>query len=87
MADGTGDTDRLGVFISYSRDDLDFADQLDVVLGLAGFDPVLDRHGIHGAENWQEKLGPSSAMPTRSCSCFRPHLPNRTSAGGRFGRR
>jgi hypothetical protein len=57
MADGTGDTDRLGVFISYSRDDLDFADQLDVVLGLAGFDPVLDRHGIHGAENWQEKLG------------------------------
>ena len=27
------------------------------MLGLAGFDPVLDRHGIHGAENWQEKLG------------------------------
>jgi hypothetical protein len=57
MADGTGDTAKLGVFISYSRDDLDFADQLDVMLGLAGFDPVLDRHGIHGAENWQEKLG------------------------------
>jgi len=50
------DAEKLGVFISYSRDDLAFADQLDVALELAGFAPKLDRHGIHGAENWQEKL-------------------------------
>ncbi len=48
---------KLGVFISYSRDDLAFADQLDVALEYAGFEPKLDRHGIHGAENWREKLG------------------------------
>jgi WD40 repeat protein len=48
---------KLKVFISYSRDDLDFADHIDVALDFAGFAPTLDRHGIHGAENWQDKLG------------------------------
>jgi hypothetical protein len=48
---------KLAVFISYSRDDLGFADQLDAALKLTNFDPTLDRHGISGAENWQEKLG------------------------------
>jgi WD40 repeat protein len=48
---------KLNVFISYSRDDLEIADQLDVTLELAGFVPTLDRHGISGAENWQERLG------------------------------
>jgi len=37
MAEAAGQGDKLNVFISYSRDDLDFADQLDAALGLAGF--------------------------------------------------
>lgn len=51
------ESDRAIVFISYSRDDLAFADHLDVALDLAGFETILDRHGIHGAEDWEEKLG------------------------------
>jgi WD40 repeat protein len=48
---------KLSVFISYSRDDLDFADELETMLSLAGFAPTLDRHGIHGGEEWQARLG------------------------------
>jgi TPR repeat protein len=47
---------KLGVFISYSRDDLGFADQLDAALRVTNFAPTLDRHGISGAENWQQRL-------------------------------
>src|SRR5262245_15856770 len=43
---------KLGAFISYSRDDLDFADQLEVALRLWGFDTTLDRHAISGGEEW-----------------------------------
>jgi hypothetical protein len=56
MADGI-DIDKLTVFISYSRDDLAFADQLDAALGLQGFTTTLDRHGISGAEDWKARLG------------------------------
>ena len=57
VADSVAQADKLVVFISYSRDDLTFSDQLVTTLEFAGFDPRIDRHGIHGAENWQEKLG------------------------------
>jgi WD40 repeat protein len=65
MADGTHDIansagagpGRLKVFISYSRDDLDFADQLVAALELCGFEPSIDRHGISGGEAWQLRLG------------------------------
>jgi hypothetical protein len=51
-------TDKLRVFISYSRKDaLDFADQLHATLTTTGFDPTLDRHGITGAEDWKQRLG------------------------------
>lgn len=53
----TAPAGKLNVFISYSRDDLNFADQLDATLKIGGFEPTLDRHGIHGGENWQAKLG------------------------------
>jgi len=49
--------EKLSVFISYSRDDLAFADQLFAALKLYGFDPTIDRHGISGGEAWQERLG------------------------------
>src|SRR5262245_15533131 len=47
----------LNVFISYSRDDFDFADQLAAALGLHDFRVAIDRHGISGGEDWQNRLG------------------------------
>jgi hypothetical protein len=48
---------KLKVFISYSRSDIDFADQLVAALAAYGITPSIDREGIHGAEKWQERLG------------------------------
>src|SRR5258706_15208127 len=53
----TPDRGKLRVFISYSRDDLDFADQLDSALNLYGFECLIDRHGISGGEDWKRRLG------------------------------
>ena len=52
----TGDSQKLKVFISYSRDDLAFADQLCAGLEATGFQPTLDRIGISGAADWRETL-------------------------------
>jgi hypothetical protein len=57
VAESVAQAEKLVVFISYSRDDLTFSDQLVTTLEFAGFDARIDRRGIHGAENWQEKLG------------------------------
>jgi TIR domain len=57
MAESTHQGDKLNVFISYSRGDLAFADQLDAALGLAGFETTIDRHGISPGEDWQTRLG------------------------------
>ncbi len=57
MSETSRDPEKLRVFISYSREDLGFADQLVVTLELAGFVPTIDRVGISGAEAWQDKLG------------------------------
>jgi hypothetical protein len=48
---------KLAVFISYSRDDVGFADQLEEALKITGFSPTLDRHGISGGEGWKVRLG------------------------------
>ena len=50
-------SNKLRVFVSYSRDDLEFADQLVLALKVANAEPVIDRHGISGGENWQQRLG------------------------------
>ncbi len=47
----------LRVFVSYSRDDLAFADQLVAALEPCGFDPTIDRHDITGGEDWERRLG------------------------------
>src|SRR5262249_60781109 len=47
---------KLRVFISYSRDDLYFADQLDAALNACGFACVIDRQGISGGEDWKRSL-------------------------------
>jgi TPR repeat protein len=51
------DRGKLRVFISYSRDDLHFADQLDAALNAYGFECIIDRHGISGGEDWKRRLG------------------------------
>src|SRR6516225_1038751 len=51
------DKEKLRVFISYSRDDIDFADQLDDALNACGFQCLIDRHGISGGEDWKRRLG------------------------------
>src|SRR5262245_2363418 len=53
----TSDKGKLRVFISYSRDDLKFADQLDAALNACGFECLIDRHGISGGEDWKRRLG------------------------------
>jgi TIR domain len=57
MAEADRQSAKLNVFISYSRDDLGFADQLDAALGLAGFGASIDRQGISGGEEWEKRLG------------------------------
>jgi TPR repeat protein len=51
------DRGKLHVFISYSRDDLKFADQLDMALNACGFECLIDREGISGGEDWKRRLG------------------------------
>jgi TPR repeat protein len=51
------DRGKLRVFISYSREDLDFADQLSAALDFSGFECFIDRHGISGGEEWKRRLG------------------------------
>jgi hypothetical protein len=53
----SSDKGKLRVFISYSRDDLKFADQLDAALDACGFECVIDRQGISGGEDWKRRLG------------------------------
>ena len=58
MAEGTATAgNKLKVFVSYSRRDVDFADQLVHVLADRGFEVVIDRKDIDAAERWKERLG------------------------------
>lgn len=47
---------KLAVFISYSRDDEAFAQELLVGLELAGFEAYLDKHDIVGGEVWEARI-------------------------------
>jgi hypothetical protein len=57
MTGGADQPDRMKVFVSYSRADVAFADQLVIALESHGFDPILDRRDIDAAENWKARLG------------------------------
>ena len=52
-----GEQDKLKVFVSYAREDLAFADQLDDGLRVAGFEPLIDRHRMTGGEEFKTRLG------------------------------
>jgi hypothetical protein len=54
---GSSDRDKLRVFITFSRDDLEFAEQLDAALDACGFKCLIDRQGISGGEDWKRRLG------------------------------
>ena len=51
------DGGKLRVFVSYSRDDLNFSDQLDAALNAYGFECIIDRQDISGGEDWKRRLG------------------------------
>lgn len=51
------DIDKFRVFLSYSRKDIDFAEQLVTALEAFNYEIMIDRTGIHAAENWRERLG------------------------------
>src|SRR5262245_11809255 len=53
----SADRNKLRVFISYSRDDVEFADQLDAALNACCFECVIDCQGISGGEDWKRRLG------------------------------
>lgn len=59
--EGAGEADhelgRLKVFISYSRADVQFADELELALHQNGFEPMIDRSGIDPGEAWKQRLG------------------------------
>ena len=55
MAEATQQGDKINVFISYSRADLAFADQLDAALKLTGFNTSID-HAIPGGDEWEKRL-------------------------------
>ena len=50
------DEGRLRVFISYSRKDFVFTDQLEAALTACGFDCALDRHDISGGDRWNDRV-------------------------------
>src|SRR5258705_11743524 len=61
-----GVSEKLKVFISYSRRDAsEFADELVAGLELAGFAPFLDRHDISAGEDWEARLGGLIAQSDR----------------------
>ncbi len=43
---------KAGIFISYSRKDMAFADRLEAALKARGFEPLIDRTEIYAFEDW-----------------------------------
>jgi hypothetical protein len=51
--DQQSDGANLKVFISYSRKDVDFADDIELFLETRGIDPIIDRHDIDHNDDWR----------------------------------
>lgn len=49
--------DGAKIFVSYSRDDVAFADQLVAALDHLRYRPIIDRHEAHGGDDWKKRLG------------------------------
>ncbi len=50
-------SEKLKVFVSYSRADLGFADELAAGLEVMGFEALIDRHSLREGEDWKTRLG------------------------------
>jgi hypothetical protein len=48
--------DKTKIFISYSRQDMAFADRLEAALIEREFEPLLDRTEIYAFEDWWERI-------------------------------
>jgi TIR domain len=57
VANGENQAGRLKAFISYSRSDEAFADELMLALQDRNFEVSLDRHSICEGEAWKVRLG------------------------------
>src|SRR3954453_22716430 len=55
-AKATGKTAKAKVFISYSRRDMTFADQLEMALKARGFSAAIDRSEIYAFEEWWKRI-------------------------------
>src|SRR6266403_3951636 len=47
---------KAKVFISYSRKDMTFADQLESAMGARGIEPLIDRSEIYAFEDWWKRI-------------------------------
>src|SRR5437868_14818417 len=47
---------KARVFISYSRKDIAFADDLEAALKARGFEPLIDRSEIYALEDWWKRI-------------------------------
>src|SRR6266478_970168 len=47
---------KAKVFISYSRKDMAFADQLEAALKARGIEPLIDRSEIYAFEDWWKRI-------------------------------
>ena len=54
---GEREPGKLKVFISYSRVDEAFADDLKLALEDKGYEVEIDKHSIRQGEEWQARLG------------------------------
>ena len=69
-----GGQSKASVFISYSRKDMTFADQLETALKARGFNPLIDRSEIYAFEDWWKRIealiarGLPAGMATRRVS-------------------
>src|SRR5438270_14046107 len=55
-AQETGKAWKAKVFLSYSRKDIAFVDQLDAALKARGFEPLIDRTEIYAFEEWWKRI-------------------------------
>src|SRR5947209_1706909 len=55
-AQETGQASKAKVFLSYSRKDIAFVDQLDAALKARGFEPLIDRTEIYAFEEWWKRI-------------------------------
>jgi hypothetical protein len=53
---------RHGSLISYSRNDMAFADKLEAALEAIGFEALIDHQKVYAFEDWWKRLKPSSPL-------------------------